>query len=124
MFSLLLSLIVSYVDPFYARMAEEVCMSNPYGEGFAGTEDTAVRATARYETFVDDILLLPDERIVVVDVEVTPSVDGLCRLYCLSWNCIYSAKVLCWATRTNQLAGCSYLRLLHEGEDRTRCVNE
>ena len=122
--SLLLSLMVSYVDPFYARMAEEACLEDMYKQEFMGTNDLVVSVRARYKTFVDAMSLLPGERIIVVDVEVAPSADGLCRLYCLSWNCIYPAKVLCWSSRVTQLPGCSYLRFLHEGEDQIRCVGE
>jgi hypothetical protein len=122
MISLFLSLIVGFVDPVYAFMAEEACLYDPYGEGFDGTNDIAVEATARYETFIhmhdgEEIPKLgPGERIVVVDVEVRGTFDGLCRLHCTSLRCIYAVEVLCgqW--------GCSSQHLLHEGEDRTRCI--
>lgn len=137
---LLLSVLIGYVDPFYARMAEEDCLYDPYGEGFDGTNDRAVNATARYETFVhmhDGVeipKLGPGERIVVVDVEVWGAPDGLCRQHCTSWHCVYSVEVLCWGWFSGHYSqdengnwyeippGCSYQHLLHEGEDRTRCI--
>lgn len=129
-FSLLLPVLLSYVEPFYARMAEEACLYvTSYGEGgFDGTEDISVKATARYETFVhmhdgEEIpKLAPGERIVVVDVEVWGTAIGLCRQHCTSWHCIYAVEVLCWPGDWYDPPGCSSQHLLHEGEDRTRCI--
>lgn len=137
---LVLTLIIGYVNPFYAHMAEENCMSDSYGEGFDGTEDIPVRATARYQTFVhmhDGVeipKLAPGERIVVVDLEVVGTPDGLCRQYCTSRRCIYAVEVLCWGWDSGSWnrdesgnwyeipPGCSYQHILQESEDQTRCI--
>lgn len=126
--ALLATLIAGFVDPFYAKLAEDSCLAEL---PFAGTEDYPIGAHARYETFVHtdngvpDEKLGVDERIVVVDVEVIGTSNGLCRLHCAWWHCVYPTEVICWRAAWDRPAGCSSQHILverGEAENRTSCA--